>query len=279
MPPPSAADPDEVARFEAAADAWWDESGPAAPLHAIAPARLEVVRDALAERFGRDAAAPAPFAGLRVLDAGCGGGLACEPLARLGARVTGIDPGERAIAAARRHAALFGLEIDYRVLAAEELAGEEFDAVLALEAVEHAADRGAFLAAAARCVAPGGVLVASTLNRTARAFALAIIGAEYVLRWVPRGTHRWRKFVRPSELLGALEANGLRALGAAGLSWRPAARRWAVTRDLSVNYMVWAGRDDGIEPPARPASLDTRSGAPHTARGDAPPTETRHGHR
>ena len=234
------ADPEEIARFDAAADEWWDENGPAAPLHALNPARLAVVRDAMAARFGRDTAAVAPFAGLTALDIGCGGGLAAEPLARLGARVTGIDAGERAIAAARRHARAHGLDIDYRVCAAEDATGL-FDAVLTLETVEHAADRGAFLAAAAARVAPGGLLVAATLNRTKRAFLKAIVGAEYALGWLPRGTHRWSRFVRPSELIGGLEANGLRALGAAGLSWRFPGR-WAASRDLSVNYMVWAGR-------------------------------------
>lgn len=236
------ADPEEVARFDAAAAEWWDETGPQAALHAINPARLAFVRAMLVAHFGRDDRALAPFGGLRVLDAGCGGGLVAEPMARLGARVTAIDAAAQAIAVARRHASEAGLDIDYRTGAVEDVGGETFDAVLALEVVEHAADVPAFLAAAAARVAPGGVLIAATLNRTARAFAEAIVGAEYILRWLPRGTHRWSRFVRPSELIGGLVANGLYPVDTAGLSYRPLAGRWAVTRDLSVNYMVCAAR-------------------------------------
>ena len=237
------ADPEEVARFESRADEWWDETGPAAPLHAMNPARLAVMRGALVAHFRRGAEARAPFGGLRLLDIGCGGGLAAEPMARLGARVTGIDAAPRAIAAAHRHARAAGLDIDYRAGAAEDIADPPFDIVLALEVVEHVANLDRFAAAACACVAPGGMLVASTLNRTARAFALGIVGAEYALGWLPRRTHRWSRFVRPSALFAALEAHGLRAAGAAGLSWRPLRRRWEASRDLSVNYMVWTARD------------------------------------
>ena len=236
------ADPEEIARFDAVADEWWDETGPAAPLHAINPARMSVVRDAAAAHFGRNARSLAPLAGLSALDIGCGGGLAAEPLARMGARVTGIDASGGAIDAARRHARAAGLDIAWRRGAVEDMDETAFDIVLALEVIEHVADAGAFLAAAAARTAPGGLLVAATLNRTKRAFVKAVVGAEYVLGWLPRGTHRWSKFLRPVELIDGLERNGLRALGVAGLSWRPLSRRWAVTRDLSVNYMAWAAR-------------------------------------
>lgn len=236
------ADPEEIARFDAMADEWWDETGPAAPLHALNPARISAIREAAVAHFGRETEALAPLAGLTALDIGCGGGLAAEPLARMGARVAGVDASERAVDAARRHARAAGLDIDYRRGAVEELDETAFDIVLALEIIEHVDDVDAFVAAAAARTAPGGLLIAATLNRTKRAFARAILGAEYALGWLPRGTHRWSKFVRPDELIGSLERRGLLALGAAGFSWRPFSRRWAVTRDLSVNYMVWAAR-------------------------------------
>ena len=239
-----AADPAEIARFEALAAQWWDETGPFAPLHAFNPVRIGAIRDALVAHFRRDGDSLAPLRGLSLLDIGCGGGLVAEPMARMGARVTGIDPAERNVAAARIHARASGLDIDYRAAAAEELESGAFDIVLALETVEHAADRDRFIAAVAARAAPGGLVAAATLNRTAEAFAKAIVGAEYILRWLPRGTHRWSKFVRPSELVGALAANGLRPAGAAGFSWRPFGRGWTVTRDLSVNYMVWAARPE-----------------------------------
>lgn len=243
-----AADPEEVARFEALAAQWRDETGPFAPLHAFNPVRLGAIRDALVAHFRRDGDSLTPLRGLSLLDIGCGGGLVAEPMARMGARVTGIDPAERNVAAARVHARASGLDIDYRAAAAEELEGGAFDGafdiVLALETVEHAADRDRFIAAAAARAAPGGLVFAATLNRTAEAFAKAIVGAEYILRWLPRGTHRWSKFVRPSELIAALAANGLRPAGAVGFAWRPFGRGWTVTRDLSVNYMVWAARPE-----------------------------------
>ena len=235
-------DPEEIARFDAMADEWWDETGPATPLHALNPARISAIRSAAVAHFGRETESLAPLAGLTALDIGCGGGLAAEPLARMGARVTGVDASERAVDAALRHARAAGLDIDYRRGAVEELDETAFDIVLALEVIEHVDDVDAFVAAAAARTAPGGLLVATTLNRTKRAFAMAILGAEYVLGRLPRGTHRWSKFVRPDELMGSLERRGLLALGAAGFSWRPFSQRWAVTRDLSVNYMVWAAR-------------------------------------
>jgi 2-polyprenyl-6-hydroxyphenyl methylase / 3-demethylubiquinone-9 3-methyltransferase len=193
-------DPAEIAKFAAMAEAWWDPDGKFRPLHRLNPARLTYVRDSCAARFQRDAKGVRPLADLGLIDIGCGGGLLCEPLARLGARVTGIDAGERNIAIARNHAAESELQIDYREATAESLAaaGERFDVVLSMEVVEHVADPAGFLAACAALVAPGGLLIVATLNRTAKSFALAIVGAEYLLRWVPRGTHDWRRFLRPS---------------------------------------------------------------------------------
>jgi len=238
----STVDDAEVARFAASAASWWDPSGQFRPLHQLNPVRLTFIRDRLAAHFGRDIRATKPFGGLRLLDIGCGGGLVCEPMARLGASVTGIDAAAEALAVARAHAAGAGLDIDYREAAVEELAaaGESFDAVVALEIVEHVADPALFLAAAARLVRPGGGFVASTLNRTPKAFAFAIIGAEYLLRWLPRGTHQWRKFLRPSELVAGLRQHGLIAKEISGLSYNPVAGRWRLSRDINVNYLVFA---------------------------------------
>jgi len=237
-------DADEIARFTALAERWWDADGPFAPLHRFNPARIAALRDRIARRFGRDITAPRPFAGLSLLDIGCGGGLLCEPMARLGAAVTGIDAGAANVAAARLHADEMRLAIDYRAATAEALAaaGERFDVVLALEVVEHVADLESFLADAAACVAPGGLIALATLNRTAKAFAFAILGGEYVLRWLPRGTHRWSQFVKPSELIGRLGGSALTVEEAFGLSWNPLTDRWSESRDLSVNYMVVATR-------------------------------------
>ncbi len=234
----------EAARFAALADDWWDPDGPFRPLHRINPARLQWLRDALCDHFGRDPLRPRPLAGLRVLDVGCGGGLLCEPLARLGATVTGVDAVGEGIAAARAHAAGGGLAIDYRGTTAEALceAGESYDAVVSFEVVEHTADRGAFVAALCSLVAPGGGLALSTLNRTPRAFAMAIVGAEYVMRWLPPGTHRWTKFVRPSELARDLAANGFRLADLCGLAWDAASDDWRLARDVKVNYLAFAAR-------------------------------------
>jgi 2-polyprenyl-6-hydroxyphenyl methylase/3-demethylubiquinone-9 3-methyltransferase len=239
----------EVARFDALAETWWNDAGPMRPLHEMAPVRVGFVRDRAAAAFGREAArragaAEPPFSGLSLLDIGCGGGLMAEPMARLGFRVTAIDAAANNIAAARRHAAQSGLAIDYRNEAVEAVAarGARFDVVLALEVVEHVADLDAFLAAAAATVKPGGLLVLSTLNRTARAFAVAIVGVEYVLGWLPRGTHDWRKFVRPEELAAACRRAGLRIGEFVGLTYHPLAGRWSLTRDLGVNYFAVARR-------------------------------------
>jgi 2-polyprenyl-6-hydroxyphenyl methylase/3-demethylubiquinone-9 3-methyltransferase len=235
-------DRDEVDRFARLAETWWDPDGEFRPLHKLNPVRLAFIRDRLAAHFGRDTRSTRPFDGLRILDIGCGGGLASEPLARLGAAVTGIDAGAATIAAARRHAEAAGLAIDYREAAAEDLAaaGERFDAVIALEVVEHVADPQLFLGATAALVRPGGGLVAATINRTPKAFVFAIVGAEYVLRWLPRGTHQWRKFLRPSELASGLRPHGLAIGELAGLTYDPLRDLWTLTSDLDVNYMLFA---------------------------------------
>lgn len=237
-------DPDEVARFSALAAEWWDPAGKFRPLHRLNPVRLAYLRDRLIARFGRDGAGLRPLSGLRVLDIGCGGGLICEPLCRLGATVTGVDASATNIGIARSHAAEAELAIDYRAAAVEDLAaaGERFDAVLCLEVVEHVADLDGFVAAAATLVRPGGMLIAATLNRTLQSFLLAIVGAEYVLRWLPRGTHRWEKFVRPSELAARLRHAGLDIGDVTGVSYSTLTDSWRLSRDLSVNYMCCASR-------------------------------------
>ena len=230
----------ESARFAALAAEWWDEDGAMAPLHRMNPARMRFLRDRLCAHFGREADRPRPLAGLRVLDVGCGGGLVCEPLTRLGATVTGIDATAEMVGAARAHAAAMRLAIDYRVAAVEEMT-EAFDAVIALEVIEHVADRELFLDSLCARVAPGGALVLSTLNRTAKAFALGIVGAEYVMRLLPRGTHSWGRFVKPSELARALRRHGFRLTELSGLVYDLAAGEWRLhPRDLDVNYLAMA---------------------------------------
>jgi 2-polyprenyl-6-hydroxyphenyl methylase/3-demethylubiquinone-9 3-methyltransferase len=240
----STVDPDEVARFDRLARDWWDPKGPMRALHQLNPVRLQYVRDAACRRFGRDPRDAQPLEALRALDVGCGGGVLSEPLARLGAEVTGLDPAPRNIAIARSHAETSGLAIDYRVdtLEATVARGERFDLVLALEVVEHVADVRAFVAACGAGVRPGGLLVMATINRTLRAYALAIVGAEYVLRWLPRGTHEWEKFVTPDELEDAIEAGGLAVTDRRGVVYNPLADQWMLARDTAVNYMVAAAR-------------------------------------
>jgi len=235
-------DPTEIARFAALAEGWWDLNGKFKPLHRLNPLRLAFLRERLIAHFGRDTGSLRPFQGLRLLDIGCGGGLVAEPMTRLGFAVTGIDAAAETVLTARRHAEEAGLAIDYRAVAAETLAAsdERFDVVLAMEIIEHVADLGAFLAAAAALVRPGGAFVAATLNRTAKSYLFAIVGAEYVLGWLPRGTHEWRRFVRPSELAAGLRRNGLHAREIAGVAYNPIADRWSLVRDLDVNYMVFA---------------------------------------
>jgi len=240
--PAGSVDQDEVARFSRHAAQWWDARGPMAALHRFNPVRLAYIRDCAAEHFRRDPARLDSLAGLRVLDIGCGGGILSEPLARLGARVVGIDPSDSNIAVARHHAERSGLTIDYRAVAAEVLAqsGEVFDVVLAMEVVEHVADLGLFIEAAGSIVERGGLLFVATLNRTAKSFALAIVGAEYILRWLPRGTHRWEKFVTPNELGIAIERGGLNVVDETGVVYNLFADRWQLSTDTDVNYMVVA---------------------------------------
>ncbi len=240
---------EEIARFGAMAEAWWDPDGDFKPLHELNPTRLRFIRDGVAGHFARDPLADSPLAGLSVIDIGCGGGLLSEPLRRLGAVVTGIDASDKAIAAARLHAEQGGLDIDYRCVLPEDLSAEfpggGFDAVLNMEVVEHVADLEAFFAACCGLVRPGGVMVVSTINRTLKALALAKIGAEYVLRWLPAGTHDWRKFVRPSELTGSLRRHGMTVTTLRGMTYVPMGGRWSLTRDLDVNYLALAVKADG----------------------------------
>jgi 2-polyprenyl-6-hydroxyphenyl methylase/3-demethylubiquinone-9 3-methyltransferase len=240
----STIDPAEIARFAAMAADWWDPKGACRPLHKLNPARLGFVRDTLAAHFGRDTKGRAPFAGLKLLDIGCGGGLVSEPMARLGFAVTGVDATAENIAVAQDHAGAQGLGIDYRCDTAEALVAEgaQFDAVLALEVVEHVVEPAEFLRSIGQLVRPGGAVVLSTLNRTAKAYALGIVGAEYVLRWVPRGTHSWSKFVKPSELAAAVRGAGLEVQALAGLLYDPLADRWSIGSKLDVNYLMVATR-------------------------------------
>jgi 2-polyprenyl-6-hydroxyphenyl methylase / 3-demethylubiquinone-9 3-methyltransferase len=232
----------EVDRFSRLAGEWWDPRGKMAVLHKFNPVRLAYIRDAVCRQFGRNAGHPPCLDGIRILDIGCGGGILCEPLARLGARVVGADPSADNIKAAALHAEHGGLTIDYRVTAAEVLAGagERFDVVLAMEVVEHVADVGLFVRCCADMVRPGGLMIAATLNRTLKSFALAIVGAEYVLRWLPRGTHRWEKFVTPAELEFAMGRAGMQVIGETGVIYNPLTDQWRLSSDMDVNYMLTA---------------------------------------
>jgi 2-polyprenyl-6-hydroxyphenyl methylase/3-demethylubiquinone-9 3-methyltransferase len=236
-------DREEVARFARLGE-WWDAGGPFRQLHRINPVRLTYIRDQLCRSFERDPTQGLSLAGLSVLDIGCGGGLVCEPLARLGARVTGIDPGAETIEAAQAHADAAGLDIDYQMATAEELVGcgESHDAVLLLEVVEHVPDVPAFLKTVAPLVKPEGVMILSTLNRTLKAYALAILGAELILRWLPVGTHQWQRFVRPEELADALGGAGLTLTDTKGLIYDPFADEWGLGADTDVNYFASAMR-------------------------------------
>lgn len=243
-------DPAEIERFETLASDWWDEKGPMAPLHKLNPVRLGYIRDRITEHLGLEAKGKQSLQGLRVLDVGCGGGLLAEPLARMGANVLGIDLAPSHVDFARRHAAESGLWIDYRQVAVEQLVeeGRHFDLVCAMEVVEHVADQEAFLRHCAALVRPGtgagpsGGLVLATLNRTARSFALGIVAAEYVLRWLPRGTHRWSRFMRPSEAARALRKGGLETIEVTGVTYDPLRDRFRLCYDPAVNYMMFATR-------------------------------------
>jgi 2-polyprenyl-6-hydroxyphenyl methylase/3-demethylubiquinone-9 3-methyltransferase len=241
-PPSTTIDEAEIARFSALAETWWDPRGKMAVLHKFNPVRLAYVRDAACRRFERDAKQLDCLKGLRILDIGCGGGILSEPLARLGAHMVGADPAEKNIAVAKLHAAQSGLAVDYRATTAEALAdaGERFDIVLAMEVVEHVADVTLFVTRCAEMVKPGGLMIAATINRTLKSFAFAIVGAEYVLRWLPRGTHAWDKFVTPDELEIAMERAGLRTTDERGVIYNLLADRWELSTDTDVNYMVLA---------------------------------------
>lgn len=237
-------DTSEVRRFGALADEWWDTNGKFRPLHKLGPARLVFIRQEIIRHFARPSGELRPFAGLSVLDIGCGGGLVSEPVARLGAATTGLDPAAENIEAALRHAASQGLEIDYRACRVEDLVaeGKTFDCVLCLEVIEHVPDVAAFLAECARLVRPGGLMILSTINRTMKAYALAIVGAEYVLRWLPVGTHQWERFVTPDELRCNAEAAGLAFAHQEGLVYNPLTDAWSLSSDLDVNYMASAAK-------------------------------------
>lgn len=238
-------DPEEVAKFEAMAAEWWDPHGKFKPLHMMNPVRLDYICAQVAAEFDRDLTGPRPFEGLRILDIGCGGGLLCEPMARLGATVVGADAAERNIPVAQVHAEQSGLAIEYRHTTAEAMAaaGEVFDVVLNMEVVEHVADPLAYLTACRELLRPGGLHLCSTINRNAKSFALAIVGAEWVMRWLPKGTHEWDRFITPEELYGLLQQAGLEPVDRKGYVFNPVSWQWRISdRDLSVNYVTAALR-------------------------------------
>ena len=231
----------EVAKFEAMAAEWWDPAGKFKPLHMLNPCRLDYIVDQVTAEFGRDPRGREPFAGLRLLDIGCGGGLLSEPMARLGAEVVGVDAAAGNIPVAQLHAEQSELAIDYRHGTAEALvaAGERFDVVLNMEVVEHVPDPAAYLAACRELMRPGGMMVCSTINRTPKAWLLAVVGAEHVLRWLPRGTHDWRRFITPDELFALLAGAGLQPVDRKGFVFDPLGWRWRLSdRDLDVNYVT-----------------------------------------
>jgi 2-polyprenyl-6-hydroxyphenyl methylase/3-demethylubiquinone-9 3-methyltransferase len=237
----STVDPAEIAKFSKLSEQWWDPKGKMAPLHKINPLRLTYIRDAACRKFDRNIKSLNCLSGLRVLDIGCGAGLLCEPLSRLGAQVIGVDPAASNIAAAKLHADRGHLSIDYRCTTVEEMdVRERFDIVLAMEVVEHVSDVGMFIGRCASMLKPGGLMVVSTLNRNWKSFALAIVGAEYVLRWLPRGTHQWEKFVTPDELARHLLDNRLTIAEQTGVVYSPFADRWGLSSDMDVNYMMIA---------------------------------------
>ncbi|KUO63619.1 MAG: bifunctional 3-demethylubiquinone 3-O-methyltransferase/2-octaprenyl-6-hydroxy phenol methylase [Alphaproteobacteria bacterium BRH_c36] len=236
----------EVARFAALSSKWWDKEGEFRPLHQIGAARLSFIREAVSDHFGIDQRKVRALEGLKVLDVGCGGGLICEPLARLGGSVTGIDPGDENIAVASAHAKEQGLAIDYRATRVEDLAaaGELFDVAVCLEVIEHVPDPGAFVAACAETVRPGGLMIVSTINRTLKAYGLAIIAAEHLLRWLPKGTHQWERFVTAGELKTALLECGMENPRMAGLVYEPLRDRWTVGNDTDVNYIAASAKPE-----------------------------------
>lgn len=246
----------EVEKFSRIADEWWDLGGKFAPLHKLNPVRVEYIRAKVEGRWGKGVSeansslnplplAPSPLKGISILDIGCGGGILSESMARLGAKVTGIDASEKNIKVASLHAQKSGLDIDYKCTSAEELAasGAQFDVVLNMEVIEHVADVASFMKACAALVKPGGVMFVATMNRTVKSFALAIVGAEYILRWLPRGTHNWEKLLKPSEINTHLEKNGMNLKEITGISFNPLKNEWHVSRDISVNYIMVAGKE------------------------------------
>ncbi|WP_210093226.1 bifunctional 2-polyprenyl-6-hydroxyphenol methylase/3-demethylubiquinol 3-O-methyltransferase UbiG [Ruegeria sp. HKCCSP346] len=238
---PNTVDPSEIAKFEAMAAEWWDPHGKFKPLHMLNPCRLDYITQQIAGEFDRDLKSPVPFEGLRLLDIGCGGGLLSEPMARLGAEVVGADAAEGNLPVARIHAEQSGLQIDYRHTTAEDMAaaGEQFDVVLNMEVVEHVADPLGFLTASQDLLKPGGLLICSTINRNPKSYAMAIFGAEVVMRWLPRGTHEWNKFITPDELFDLLRQAGLEPVDRKGFVFNPILWSWSISdRDLSVNYVT-----------------------------------------
>ncbi|MCD7061241.1 bifunctional 2-polyprenyl-6-hydroxyphenol methylase/3-demethylubiquinol 3-O-methyltransferase UbiG [Pelagibacterium xiamenense] len=237
--------PEEIGKFQKMADEWWDPTGKFRPLHKFNPVRLAYIREKVIAHYGLDERAMHPFKGLRLLDIGCGGGLLCEPMARLGADVVGADAGEKNVKIAALHAEQAGLDIDYRATTAEALAeaGEQFDVVLNMEVVEHVSDVSLYLESCCRLVKPGGLMFVATINRTARAYALAIIGAEYVLRWLPKGTHQYEKLVTPQEITSITRRNGMHVIDKTGVTFNPLKDQWGKSRDMAVNYMLLLGKD------------------------------------
>ncbi|MEP1588392.1 MAG: bifunctional 2-polyprenyl-6-hydroxyphenol methylase/3-demethylubiquinol 3-O-methyltransferase UbiG [Tateyamaria sp.] len=234
-------DPAEIAKFEAMAAEWWDPNGKFKPLHMLNPCRLDYITSQIAAEFDRDLTKAKPFEGLRILDIGCGGGLLSEPMARLGAEIVGADAAERNIPVAQVHAEQSGLTVDYRHTTAEDMAaaGERFDAVLNMEVVEHVADPLSYLTACHDLLKPGGLHICSTLNRNPKSFMMAIIGAEHIMRWLPKGTHEWSKFITPDELFALLRDAGLDPVDRQGFVFNPLTWGWKLSdRDLSVNYVT-----------------------------------------
>jgi 2-polyprenyl-6-hydroxyphenyl methylase / 3-demethylubiquinone-9 3-methyltransferase len=238
MPP--SLDPAEVEKFSKMAAEWWNPKGKFGVLHVFNPVRLDYIKEQVCARLGRDPYDREPFKGLRFLDIGCGGGLLCEPMARLGATIVGVDPSEKNIKTASVHAHEMELDIDYRVGLAEDLdaAGEKFDVILNMEVIEHVADPAAFVKTCCNMLKPGGLMFVATLNRTMKSFALGIVGAEYILGWLPRGTHQWEKFITPVELKGWLLDNNAETVAESGVTYHPLANEWRRSNDMGVNYMV-----------------------------------------
>ena len=242
---PSTAKAEEIAQFTRLAEKWWDTNGEFRPLHQLNPVRLAYIRNRLCDYFNRDAQSITPLKGLTLVDVGCGGGLVTEPMCRLGADVTGIDAGAETINAARHHANEMGLSIDYQHILPENLPAEcrQFDIVLNLEVIEHVADRALFLETTSKILKPGGAMILSTLNRTLKSFALAKVSAEYLLRWVPVGTHDWRQFIQPAEIAKEISPHGLKIRDVTGLSFSPLDRSWRESSDLKVNYILFATKN------------------------------------